>query len=109
MKINIKPMDVVKGANKIHFDGFEIEMSVEEIAVYYENLDKMEVAMTRFLDRMDKSVEKAKDAEAAHHKSRMEYLEAEEARDAKYHQNQVELENLRHQHWLEKYGKEEED
>lgn len=113
MKINVKPFDCVKGANKIHFDGVEVEMSVEEIAMYYENMDKVQEVLDKSLDKfankMNESLEKAKAFEKESHEHRMEYLKADEERNTKYHNQRMELENLQHKNWIEKYGRKEDN
>lgn len=110
MKINVKPFDCVKGANKIHFDGVEVEMSVEEIAMYYENMDKVQEVLDKSLDKfankMNDSLEKAKAFEKESHEHRMEYLKQQDENDAAYMQRRKDQEVMEHQHWLEKYGKE---
>lgn len=119
MKINVKAIDVVKGSIKFHFDGAETELSVEEVAMYFENMDKLESAFNNMIEKMLKTLEATKAAAAERHQQRMEELEKENQNDAAYqkrraendaayHAHQLERENISHQHWIEKYGKEEE-
>ena len=106
MKFTVKGIDVVKGSSKLHFEGAEIEMSAEEIALHFEHLPEMKASFEDFADRTMKALEAAKTMQLERHQHRMEEIRAEDERDAAYMQRRKDQEVMEHQHWLEKYGKE---
>ena len=120
MKIMVKGIEMECGAKKVNFQGAEIEMIVQEIALYFENVDKIQAAFDHMVEKSAMMIEKVKEEETIRHQHNMEYLEKQDsndaayqqrraANDAAYHQMQLERENLSHQHWLEKYGKDEDE
>lgn len=120
MKFTVKPIKIEKGAQKVDFQGCEIEMSLEEVALHFDNMDKMQDCFDRFTKKSLEALKEAEKMQAEHHAQQMEYLKQQDANDAAYHQrrqeqevlehqNRIERETLQHQHWIERYGKDEDE
>jgi hypothetical protein len=119
MKITVKGISVEKAGKKVRFEGAEIEVTTEEVALHFEHLIEMRDAFDHMVNKALAALDAETKMCAEQHKQRMEELEKQnknddayqkrrQETDNNYHKNHVEMENLRHQHWLEKYKEEEE-
>ena len=118
MKFTVKPLKMKQGAKEIDFQGMELELTLEEIAIHFDHLQDMQDCFDRFIKKSLEALKEAEKVQAEHHAQQMEYLRQSDANDAAYmqrrnehdtayHAMEIERENLRQQHWIEKYGKEE--
>ncbi len=109
MKFTVKPLKMKQGAKEIDFQGMEVELTLEEVALHFDHLQDMQDCFDRFIKKSLETLKEAKEMQAEHHAQQMEYLKQQDANDAAYHQRRQEYENLQHQHWVERYGKDEDE